>query len=110
MRMMDDFISRKEAIKAIENLHDCYNGFSDTYDKACIIGVLEEILPVTCYGYDIKDLIEFGIACKRAGVDKEDLKAFANNLDFAFKTLQAEIDGTFEHAIYEMIKRGIQNG
>lgn len=23
-------------------LHDCYNGFSDTYDKACIIGVIEE--------------------------------------------------------------------
>ena len=23
-------------------LQDCYNGFSDTYDKACIIGVIEE--------------------------------------------------------------------
>ena len=40
---MDDLISRQAASKAIEDLQDCYNGFSDTYDKACIIGVIEEI-------------------------------------------------------------------
>lgn len=40
---MNDLIDRQTAIKAIENLQDCYNGFSDTYDKACIIGVLEEL-------------------------------------------------------------------
>lgn len=40
---MSDLISRQAAIKAIENLQDCYNGFSDTYDKACIIGALEEV-------------------------------------------------------------------
>ena len=28
--------------KDILALHDCYNGFSDTYDKACIIGVIDE--------------------------------------------------------------------
>ena len=28
--------------KDILALQDCYNGFSDTYDKACIIGVIEE--------------------------------------------------------------------
>ena len=28
--------------KDILNLPDCYNGFSDTYDKACIIGVIDE--------------------------------------------------------------------
>ena len=42
---MSDLISRQAAIKAIENLQDCYNGFSDTYDKACIIGVIEEVPP-----------------------------------------------------------------
>lgn len=41
--MTDDTISRQTAIKAIEDLQDCYNGFSDTYDKACIIGVLEAL-------------------------------------------------------------------
>ena len=40
---MDDLISRQAAIKAIDDLPNCYNGFSDTYDKACIIGVLEEL-------------------------------------------------------------------
>ena len=44
--MNDDLISRQAAIKAIEDLQDCYNGFSDTYDKACIIGVLEELPPI----------------------------------------------------------------
>lgn len=38
-----DVISRQAAIDAILDLHDCPNGYSDTYDKACIIGVLEEL-------------------------------------------------------------------
>ena len=28
--------------KDILDLPNCYNGFSDTYDKACIIGVIDE--------------------------------------------------------------------
>ena len=40
---MNDLISRRAAIKAIDDLPNCYNGFSDTYDKAYIIGVLEEL-------------------------------------------------------------------
>ena len=40
---MDDLIRRKDAIKAVESLQNCYNGFSDSYDKACIIGLLEEV-------------------------------------------------------------------
>lgn len=40
---MNDLISRRAAIKAIDDLPNCYNGYSDTYDKACIIGTLEEV-------------------------------------------------------------------
>ena len=40
---MSDLISRQDAIKVIEDLPNCYNGFSDTYDKAYIIGTLEEL-------------------------------------------------------------------
>lgn len=40
---MTDLISRQAAIKAIDDLPNCYNGYSDTYDKAYIIGVLEEL-------------------------------------------------------------------
>ena len=29
-------------IKDVLDLQNCYNGFSDTYDKACIIGVIDE--------------------------------------------------------------------
>ena len=28
--------------KSVLDLQDCYNGFSDTYDKACIIDVIDE--------------------------------------------------------------------
>ena len=40
---MSDLISRQAAIGAINDLPDCPNGFSDTYDKSCIIGVLEQV-------------------------------------------------------------------
>ncbi len=42
-RMAKRYIDTDEAIKAITDMPNCYNGFSDTYDKACIIGVLEEL-------------------------------------------------------------------
>lgn len=44
---MDDLISRRAAIDAVYDLPNCYNGYSDTYDKACIIGVLEELPSVS---------------------------------------------------------------
>ena len=40
---MTEYIDRKTLIKAVEDLPNCYNGFSDTYDKACIIGLIEEL-------------------------------------------------------------------
>lgn len=43
---MKDLISRQAAIQAIDDLPNCYNGYSDTYDKAYIIGVLEEVPPI----------------------------------------------------------------
>ena len=41
--MSKDTIYREDAIKAIEELPNAYNGWSDTYDKAYIIGTLEEV-------------------------------------------------------------------
>ena len=38
-----ELISRADAIDAIEELPNAYNGWSDAYDKACIIGALEEV-------------------------------------------------------------------
>lgn len=42
-KQADDLISRADAIKAIEELPNAYNGWSDAYDKAYIIGTLEEV-------------------------------------------------------------------
>ena len=38
-----DLINRAEAIEAVESLPNTPNGFSDTYDKACIIELLKDI-------------------------------------------------------------------
>lgn len=38
-----DPISRQAAIKAINDLLNCSNGYSDTYDKACIIDLIDEL-------------------------------------------------------------------
>ena len=40
---MSDLIRRSDAIKAIDELPNAYNGWSDAYDKAYIIGTLEEV-------------------------------------------------------------------
>ena len=41
--MSKDTIYREDAIKAIEELPNAYNGWSDAYDKAYIISTLEEV-------------------------------------------------------------------
>jgi hypothetical protein len=38
-----DLISRQAAIDAVNGMPDCPNGFSGTYDKAAIIGILEDV-------------------------------------------------------------------
>ena len=40
---MARYIDVNNAIKAVKDLFDCPNGFSDTYDKACIIDLLQEV-------------------------------------------------------------------
>ena len=40
---MSKYYKADDAIRAIEEMQNCYNGWSDTYDKAEIIGVLEEL-------------------------------------------------------------------
>ena len=40
---MGELISRRAAIDAVNGMPDCPNGFSGTYDKAAIIGILEDV-------------------------------------------------------------------
>jgi len=65
---MSDLIRREDAIRAIEELPNAYNGWSDAYDKAYIIGTLEEVpsadrpqgewksvkASIYPYGYDVE--------------------------------------------------------
>ena len=39
---MGRIIDADKLKKDVLDLQDCYNGFSDTYDKACILGVIDE--------------------------------------------------------------------
>lgn len=55
----------------------------------------------TCCGYDVKELIAFAIACRRAGVDEKDLKCFAQNCESAWKVMQEE----FNNAIKETLEK-----
>lgn len=65
---MDDSISRKMAIKAIDDFPNCYNGYSDTHDKAYIIGVLEELPSAVKHGHWIENGYGNGeIVCSNCG-------------------------------------------
>jgi len=73
---MSDLIDRKTAIHAIDALPNCYNGFSDSYDKAYIIGVLEELPSaesewnnhtVACL---LADMFDDPCACNYCGIDE----------------------------------------
>ena len=58
---MSDLISRRAAIKAINDLPNCYNDYSDTYDKAYIIGVLEEVPSVDVPDRKVGKWIAYGL-------------------------------------------------
>ena len=67
---MTDLISRRAAIKAIDDLPNCYNGYSDTYDKAYIIGTLEElptIDPVKHGKWAYREKRDYPLAFDRVG-------------------------------------------
>ena len=79
--MKDDTISRQAAIKAIDDLPNCYNGYSDAYDKAYIIGVLEE-LPTAekhgrwkkhphCQAWDVCSVCGTGVKRREYGVNPD---------------------------------------
>lgn len=66
---MSDLIKRSDAIRAIEDLQDCYNGFSDTYDKACIIGAMEEVPSINSICRDCKWVLYNGRIDKYGNVE-----------------------------------------
>lgn len=67
------YIDKARLIKAIEDLPNCYNGFSDTFDKACIIGVIEELPTIDIIGIIEENIITDIVRCKdcRYGIEDD---------------------------------------
>ena len=97
-----DTISRQAAIETAIDAADDWDGGMNS-ERARIIGKalldLPSAQPEQCYGYSLKSLIVFAIACRRAGVENEDLKQFAYNCEFAWKTMQEEFENNIKCAI-----------
>ena len=74
VRAMSKLIYADSLRQDILDLPNCYNGFSDTYDKACIIGVIDEQQPVDAVPViRCKDCKWFGeIGCAIRIVDDSD--------------------------------------
>ena len=106
---MADLIDRQQAIDAMRKLpkwnvmRNDYKNVGFSYDS--VMFTLEQLPSAqpekTCYGYDVKELIAFSIACRRAGVDEKDLKCFAQNCESAWKVMQEE----FNNAIKETLEK-----
>lgn len=96
----EDLIRRRETVDKITDfalkMQEKF-GYKLTMEQCreAVYGVLEAIPsalpPSALYGYNLEHLIAFAIACRRAGVDENDLKTFANNLDFAFQIASEEL-------------------
>ena len=99
---MSDLISRQAAIKAIEDLQDCYNGFSDTYDKACIIGALEEVPSAQRTGRWIED--SGNIACSECHIIWLYRRtAFCPNCGADMREVESDIDENWYSDEYRRI-------
>lgn len=79
---MARYIDADKLIKDIEELPNCYNGFSDTYDKACIIGVIDEQSTVepTLYGYNLRHLALIAEVLQKEGCSPEDVVNVLNDI------------------------------
>ena len=96
----EDLIRRRETVDKITDfalkMQEKF-GYKLTMEQCreAVYGVLKAIpsaLPnPALYGYNLEHLIAFAVACRRAGVEEDDLKTFANNLDFAFQIASEEL-------------------
>ena len=69
-----DLIDRAEAIAAIDDLPNCPNGYSDMYDKARIIGVLEEVPAVVT-----RNSGRWGLLCCNCGYESDARYSYCPN-------------------------------
>lgn len=104
--MRDDYILRSDAIKAIEDLPNCYNGFSDTYDKAYIIGALEEVPAASQSVGDYISRQDMMVMIGRyvGTVDKSICRRIVAQMPSApLNRLQQAVDGKTPEEIYDFL-------
>ena len=59
----------------------------------------DESSPSLIFGYPLEYLVAFAEACRRANVDEDDLKTFANNCTFAYAAMAEEYRQNINHVI-----------
>lgn len=93
-------------------LQDCPNGYSGTYDKEHIIGIIEEQPTVepTLYGYKIEHLALIARVMQKDGVTPEKaVQIFKDVQTIALRVID-EISGALERAFEQVTEvRGNEN-
>lgn len=51
---------------------------------------------ITIYGYPLKDLFLFAYACRKHGIDENDLRDYVLNLEFAIQMIREEQEEAFQ--------------
>ncbi len=105
---MTRLIDADKLIADILALSDCPNGYSGTYDKDCIIGMIEEQPTVepTLYGYKIEHLALIARVMQKDGVTPEKaVQIFKDVQTIALKVID-EISGAVERAFEQVTETG----
>lgn len=65
-------------------------GFSPKEDRFCLCPLTSSVR-----GYSLDELVEFADQCRIAGVDKNDLKVFSENLDCVLDRIAGNLTAVF---------------
>ena len=107
---MSDYIKREDAIYAVCQAA-CHHKPCNENSYCHYALAIKNILACDhVYGYPIKDLIAFAIACRKNGVEYEDLKTFAHNVEFGISIARNEMDEALNKVISDFRAGGAQWG
>lgn len=92
-----------DAIDVINDLPNCPNGYSNTYDKASIISVLEEVPPAqpTLYGYDIRSLETIAAVLRKENMPPERVMEILTNMGEIIAIVENEFEESLRKAVMQ---------
>lgn len=59
----------------------------------------------TVYGYPVRDLMIFALACRKNGVEGQDMRVFAQNAELAYIVVSRDLEESLERAFNEQFDR-----